>query len=362
MSKQLHYALDGQSYTDPAVYELEKSKVFYRTWQFAMHESALSAAGDFKVFSVCDQSMFCIKNADGSIRTFHNVCMHRAHQLVAGTGNRKVLTCPYHAWSYELDGHLRRAPNQDKVAGFDASKIGLSEVRTEVMLGFVFVNLDYQAAPMADWYPELEAELGAFVPQIRELAPMRWVSVDEACNWKVTVENYSECYHCRLNHKTFVEGVVDPNTYNILPQGHCLRHTTRAVNLDRLSYKIDAQANPFATSYSAWFLWPSFSFQVYPGNVLNTYQWLPKAVDQTKAVRGWYSLGGGDSTLLNVLAEQDLETTVAEDVALVESVQRGLRSLGYRPGPLILDVDTGVNSEHSIKALHDWRTEDLERA
>lgn len=184
--------------------------------------------------------------------------------------------------------------------------------------------------------------------------------VEEECNWKVTVENYNECYHCRINHPTFANGVIDPDSYNVMPQGYCLRHTTRTAPLEKLTYEIDPTANEHATHYSSWFLWPAFSFQVYPGNLLNTYLWRPASVAGTRAYRGWYGIDGEPSETITKLAEQDRDTTVAEDVALVNSVQRGLNSLGYRPGPLVIDPDFGVNSEHSIRALHEWVLEALE--
>ena len=275
------------------------------------------------------------------------------------TGGCGAITCPYHAWSYDLEGRLRRAPNEQKVPGFDRSKVCLTEVLTEVFCGFIFVNLDPDARPMAEWFPGAEAELRAYVPQIDRLRPVTWVTVAEMCNWKVTVENYNECYHCRINHPTFASGVVDPNSYNVMTQGHCLRHTTRAAKLERLTYEIDAEANAHATDYSSWFLWPAFSFQVYPGNLLNTYLWRPDGVAATTAYRGWYAVAGENSDTALKLAEQDRVTTAAEDVRLVESVQRGLASRGYRPGPLVIDPAFGVNSEHSIKAFHDWVREAL---
>ena len=113
--------------------------------------------------------------------------------------------------------------------------------------------------------------------------------------------------------------------------------------------------NPiYAGVYSSWFLWPMFSFQVYPGNMLNTYHW--RAVDAGRVVvwRGWYSMDGAESEVVRQLAIQDRETTVAEDIGLVESVQRGLASRGYRPGPLVIDPGYGVNSEHSIAVLQNW--------
>jgi phenylpropionate dioxygenase-like ring-hydroxylating dioxygenase large terminal subunit len=213
---------------------------------------------------------------------------------------------------------------------------------------------------MAEWFPGVEEELRCFVPHIDQLKPLEWVEIPEHCNWKVSVENYSECYHCSLNHPTFSTGVVKPETYDIQPQGHCLRHTTECQNLDRMSYPIDLASNAHAGEYSSWFLWPMFSFQVYPGNVLNTYHWRPAGVDKCVVWRGWYTAGGVDSDVIRRLAVQDRATTVAEDIRLVEAVQRGLRSRGYNPGPLVVDPACGVNSEHSIMTLHQWMREAVE--
>jgi phenylpropionate dioxygenase-like ring-hydroxylating dioxygenase large terminal subunit len=149
--------------------------------------------------------------------------------------------------------------------------------------------------------------------------------------------------------------VIDAAKYNILPEDwRVLRHYTVAASAEGMTYEIDLESNPHAGDYGSWFLWPMFSFQVYPGNVLNTYLWRAEAVDKVKVFRGWYTLDGVDSEEVEQLANQDLSTTVAEDITLVESVQRGLNSLGYRPGPLIIDPNKGVNSEHSIEALYNW--------
>jgi len=315
--------------------------------------SQLDSPGDFFAFSICNQNLFSIRGVDGVIRSFFNVCMHRAHQVVEGSGNKRVLVCPYHSWTDELDGRLRKAPNDDNVPGFERGKICLTELRTEALCGFIFVNLDVEARPMADWYPNVEQELRSYVPDIDALKPVIWNTVEERCNWKVSVENYSECYHCRINHPTFASGVIDPDSYNIRPQGHCLRHTTRTAALENMAYTIDASANEHATDYSSWFLWPTFSFQVYPGNVLNTYLWRAVDVADTIVHRGWYATDCEAPDAVSALAEKDLSTTVAEDIRLVNSVQQGLASLGYRPAPLIIDPDRGVNSEHSIRAIHE---------
>jgi len=140
-----------------------------------------------------------------------------------------------------------------------------------------------------------------------------------------------------------------------MPQGHRLRHTTECANLERMTYPIDPDSSEHAGDYSSWFLWPGMSFQVYPGNVLNTYFWQPLDVRNVAVYRGWYTIDGKPSSVvIDALAQQDLDTAVAEDIRLVESVQRGLASKGYNPGPLIIDPRHGVNSEHSVKALNDW--------
>ncbi len=349
-------SLAARYYTDPAIFEQEKSGLLARTWQFAGHASQLENVGDYFTFELAGESLFCIRGRDGRIRTFYNVCQHRAHQLVTGEGTTRVVVCPYHAWSYELTGELRSGPNIRSVQGFDRKSICLTQVRTEVFLGFVFVNLDPDAEAMDTWFPQVREELESFIPNWAHLKPLEWVEIPENCNWKVSVENYSECYHCSLNHPTFSTGVIKPETYDIQPQGYCLRHTTECNAAEQMTYEINTSlANH--DKYSSWFLWPMFSFQVYPGNLLNTYHWRAIDTDHVVVWRGWYSLHGEDNETVRRMAVQDRATTVDEDIRLVESVYRGLKSRGYVPGPLVVDPQGGVSSEHSIMHLQRWMRE-----
>jgi len=352
-------SLEARFYTDPQIFEIERKGLLAETWQFACHAAAIPSPGSYTCFEIAGESLFALRDRDQHIRVFYNVCQHRAHQLVTGSGRAPSIVCPYHAWSYNFDGSLRAAPNLAKVAGIDTSSICLSEVRAEEFLGFVFVNLDPAAAPMDAWFPQVRQELEEWVPNWASLKPLEWVEVPEKCNWKVSVENYSECYHCALNHPTFANGVVKPETYDIQPQGKCLRHTTECQKLENMTYDIQSGFDHH-DAYSSWFLWPMFSFQVYPGNVLNTYHW--RAIDAGHVVvwRGWYSVDGQEDQIIRTLAVQDRATTVEEDIHLVESVQRGLLSRGYRPGPLVIDPDHGVNSEHPIMHLQRWMREAIE--
>ncbi|MEM7189411.1 MAG: aromatic ring-hydroxylating dioxygenase subunit alpha, partial [Pseudomonadota bacterium] len=230
------HSLEARYYTDPVIFEAENQGLLARTWQFACHGSDVANPGDYACFEIAGESLFAIRGRDDVVRAFYNVCQHRAHQLVQGQGTTRVIVCPYHAWTYELTGSLRAGPNLKAVEGLDKSTVCLTEVRIEEFLGFLFVNLDPDAEPMDTWFPGARAELEEWVPHFRDLKPLEWVQIPENCNWKVSVENYSECYHCSLNHKTFATGVVKPETYDIQPQGYCLRHTTECQNLDQMTY------------------------------------------------------------------------------------------------------------------------------
>ena len=123
-------ALPGYLYSDPAVFEREKRRLFYASWQIVAHESDLPNVGDYVCASVVDQSLFVLRGHDGVVRAFFNVCQHRAHELLAGKGNVKsVIVCPYHAWSYELDGSLRGARATRHLPEFDPQEYGLAPVR-----------------------------------------------------------------------------------------------------------------------------------------------------------------------------------------------------------------------------------------
>ena len=361
MNDKLVYALDPTYYSSTEIFNKEIRNLFSSTWQFAGHASQLRNTGDYFSFELFNESFFCVLGKDNEIRTFYNVCQHRAHPLVKGCGSATKLTCPYHAWTYDLEGKLQFGPNLKSVEGFDVSQIRLAEVQTEVFLNFIFINLDTNCQPMNQWFPNAETELKKFLPHWSDLAPVEWIEIDEQCNWKVSVENYSECYHCALNHRSFSSGVIKPQTYDIQPQGYCLRHRTEARSLKTMSYPIDTSI-PHANEYSSWYLWPTFSFQVYPGQVLNTYHWRPIDAENVKVWRGWYTRLGKYDEVIEKLAIQDRNTTVAEDIRLVESVHRGLKSRGYTPGPLVIDPNCGVNSEHSLMALHQWMRESIEQS
>jgi phenylpropionate dioxygenase-like ring-hydroxylating dioxygenase large terminal subunit len=346
-------ALAARYYTDPQVFSRICERLFFKTWQFACHESRIPEPGDYHAFSIADQDLFVVRGNDGTIRGFYNVCQHRAHALVEGTGRTRLLTCPYHAWCYGLDGKLRNAPGTQGLTGFDRSSIALQGVASEVFCGFVFVNLDPGAAPMAAQFPDVERDIRRLCPDIEDRAFAHEHEAPEPCNWLVAVENYNECYHCKTVHRTFASGVIDPESYNIrpVPGAKSLHHTAKAQSGESAWYDTSG------SDYGSFFLWPAFSLQLYPSGLVNSYHWRPLSVDETLVYRGWYSRDGVVDDGLQKVIDLDRDTTFAEDLALVASVQRGLRSKGYRPGPLVVNPDEGIDSEHSVAQLHGWLRE-----
>src|SRR5215510_10722668 len=164
-------ALPGYLYSDPAVFEREKQRLFYASWQVVAHESELPNPGDYVCATVVDQSLFVLRGNDGVVRAFFNVCQHRAHELLKGKGNVKsVIVCPYHAWSYELDGSLRGARATRTLPDFDPNAYGLAPVRLEQHLGFLFVNLDDEAPSLGTLAGGMFADMERDMPWLCAVA------------------------------------------------------------------------------------------------------------------------------------------------------------------------------------------------
>ena len=348
-------ALAPRFYTDPGIYQEMREKIFFKSWHYVCHETRVPEPGDYCAFELLDQDLFVIRGRDGRIRCFYNVCQHRGHTLVQDSGRTKTLVCPYHAWTYELTGKLRGAPNSQKVPGFDKSKICLTEVKLDIWLGFCFVNLDPDASSVDDTFPGVKEAVKALCPDIKEKVFAYEHSAPEYCNWLVAIENYNECYHCGHCHKAFASGVIDPGSYDIQPfgSGRVLNHASKPAAGDMQWYDTSG------SDYGSFYLFPLFSLQIYPGGVVNTYYWRPLAHNDTEVHRGWFSKDGVVDDQLQEVIDLDRDTTFNEDLALVKQVQRGLTSRGYRPGPLVMSPAFGINSEHSIRALHRWVIEAL---
>lgn len=350
-------AIDGRYYTDPAIFELELDRVFARTWQMVGHVSQLAGPGDL-ITATVGRERVLVTNDGTSIHAFYNVCQHRGHELVpAGTTHLPTIVCPYHAWTYDLAGTLVRARR------IDAARLGgicVPRVRVDTMAGYVFVNLDPDAIPLAEYATGVEDELLRLAPNAVQRVLSARLTHTFAANWKLAIENYNECYHCPNVHKAFTSGVVDPATFMITPRGNNVVHTATAVAADSVRYARDDASE----EYGSFFTWPVTSIQCYPGRVLNTFRWVPLAVDSTLLIREWWLDRTEPTEAQREVIDLDWATTVAEDFDLMESVQHNMSSRGYVPGPLMVDPSgTGdVHHENAVPHLQRLALEALGHA
>ena len=343
-----------QSFTVPARYYLdddilarEKEAIFYRSWFYAGHQSQLAEAGSYFTVMVCKQNIIVIRDKDGELKAYYNVCQHRGHELLFGSGKVRTITCPYHAWSYGLNGELRAARNSENVAGFDKCRFSLKPVQVEVFCGLVFVNLDLDAAPLREQAAGLEAEIREFCPRVDEVVFAQRDEYDVACNWKVMVDNFLECYHCHPAHKDFVN-LVDMNSYRIKVHDIYSSHVSNAAaTTESSAYHFDKGEVDFG--YAGWFLWPNLTIWIYPGEPnISTLQMIPAGAGRTIEYQDWYLPNPAPTQQQRDAMDYQRDVLQPEDVGLCESVYRGLQSKGYNQGRFIVDAERSELSEHGV--------------
>lgn len=340
-------AMSSKYYTDPTYYALEREQIFYRSWQFVCHQTDLLNPGQYRTQRILDENIVIVRGGDNILRAFYNVCRHRGHRLTAGEGECKLLRCPYHAWAFDLKGNLRAAPGTQDVEGFDKSQIALAPVRLEVFCGFVFVNLDADATPMSELYPGLREEIVSLKPTIEDIVLACDDKIPHESNWKVSVENFSECYHCPVAHKYVVNNVYSGTEYRISVENGVIKHFTPTVN--------DVEVHG---DLHIWFLWPNVAIQLFP---------LYKAV----TVRHFESLGIRESSYTYTwyvdrdLPREHLDEIThysrdvyhryngLEDKNIVKNVQLGIESRSYDSGPLIITRSPAAESELAIAYFQD---------
>jgi phenylpropionate dioxygenase-like ring-hydroxylating dioxygenase large terminal subunit len=193
------WTLPPRAYTSPEIYALEVERVFRRSWLPVARADQIAKPGDYLSFSVLGEPLVAVRGQADEVRVLSRVCRHRWMPVVEGAGNRKSFQCPYHLWTYGLDGRLLGAPEMQRAEGFDASSCRLAEVRTEVWEGWVFVNFDSGGAPLAPSLEPLRAWIAPWrVGEMRSAgAPLIY---DSPWNWKVMVENFLESYHVASIH------------------------------------------------------------------------------------------------------------------------------------------------------------------
>jgi choline monooxygenase len=346
------YTLSAPYYREPEVLARERDAIFFKSWIFIGHGEKVAHVGDYFTHSIFDQDILVIRAKDQRIRAFYNVCAHRAHELLQGEGNAKVITCPYHAWSYHADGSLRSARGSEKVAGFDKDEFCLKEVQIESFLGFLFVNLDPAAPPLAVQSGDLAKEVRGYVPDVEELTFSRRLTFDLKANWNNVVDNYLECYHCPPAHPAFSD-LIDIKKYRSITHGIYSSHIGPMTGGDNKAYKFDAARQDSSLHFSGWYLWPNITLNTFPGCPnLSVLQIIPTGPETCREYWDFYFSSQEPNDEERAAVEYVDRVLQPEDIGLVESVQRGLRSKGYHQGRYIVDAERSDISEHALHHFH----------
>jgi phenylpropionate dioxygenase-like ring-hydroxylating dioxygenase large terminal subunit len=327
-------------YADPAVYGREQERIFRRAWQYVGHTGQLPAPASYFAARAGDVPIVVVRDRAGELRGFVNVCRHRGSQLVEGDGRRETIQCPYHGWTYDLDGALRAAPRAEREGAFDKSELGLVPVAVETWGPLVFVNPDSAAAPLTETLgnlPELVRSAGVEL----EALPHRLRSdfVLEA-NWKIAAENFLECYHCAVAHPGLARLLdVSPAAYRLEADGLVSsQYGPRRRDGDA---PYDAAGEVDHGQFH--FVWPNLKLNIEPGRPnLSLGVLLPDGPERTVGFFDYFFARDVSDEWVREFVAFDDEVG-AEDKALVERVQRGVRSGVLEHGRLLR------SSEHLIE-------------
>jgi choline monooxygenase len=309
-------------YSDPEVLRREQERIFRHSWHYVGHSGQVEHPGDRFAAWAGDVPVLVVRADDGP-SAFLNVCRHRGSLLVEGEGNAKTIQCPYHAWTYELDGSLRAAPRSEREPGFDTSEISLVPLRLETWGPFLFVNPDEEAPPLA--------EILGPVPDLVPLDDLVFHSRDEyelAANWKIACENYLECYHCPVAHKGFSAAYdVDPDTYRLEPSA------------DYVLSQFARTRDDGAGEGQFHFIWPNLRVNALAGPPnLSIGPLLPAGPERSTAFLDYFFAADANGKWVEELLAFDRQVG-AEDRVLVERVQKGVRSGIVNEGRLLAESE-----------------------
>lgn len=342
-------SLRKEAYVDPRWHNVDLESIIAKTWQWVCHVEKLREPGAFVTIDIAGQPIAIVRDREGVLRAFYNVCKHRAHELLSGEGTTTRIMCPYHAWTYKLDGQLVRAPHTETLEAFDAKEICLDQVQVEEFCGFIYVNLDPAAPSLSSQTGDLETEIRHWAPDIDRLTFGHRLTYDIKSNWKNVVDNFLECYHCPTAHKDFCT-LVDMDTYKVTTHGIYSSHMADAGKSANSAYDV---SNATVKTHAVWWLWPNTCLMRYPGRssmiVLNI---IPAGPDRTFETYDFF-LETPDVTEAEKETIRYLDEVLqVEDIAIVESVQRGMMTPAFTQGRIVNDPDGSGQSEHAVHHFH----------
>jgi Rieske 2Fe-2S family protein len=334
--------LDARWYTSPEIFAQERERIFAEHWICVARTEHVPHSGDYVLVEIADESLILARDAAGTLHAFYNVCRHRGTRLCEQASGHfsGSIQCPYHAWTYGLDGTLLVARNMNEVADFDRSEYPLHEAQIASWEGFVFVNLSANAQPFDAVFAPL---IGRFARwEIESLQTARSIEYDLACNWKLVFLNYSECYHCPLVHPQLDKLSPSDSGRNDLTQGpflggyselrkHGMSLTISGTTARAPIGRVDGEDLDRVYYYT---IFPSMLLSLHPDYVMVHYV-RPVAPDRTRVRCAWlFDPRAMESPQFDPSDAVDFwDLTNRQDWHVNEMTQKGLKSRAYTPGP-----------------------------
>ena len=344
-SSGLPHALPAWVYNHAEMTRLELERILLPSWQIVCHQNSIPKPGDYQTFDLGPESILVLRDRDGTIRGFHNVCRHRGARLLDGTGNcPTAITCPYHGWTYRHDGGLIGMPVRESFPGLDRSEHGLRAVRTDIAFGFVFVCLAGDPPPVAQIWGKLAEE---FLPyRFEDMVPLSPIS-QEVWNvdWKITMDNYLESYHVPIGHpglyRMFTPDYEDQASVPGIARGiSWLREQDSPRWAEGMYQRLVGKTvthlpEDQRRSWRFYSALPNLGIDVFPDQ-MDFFQVLPSGPGKCIVRGGLFGLPDDrrEMRALRYLSSRINTQVNNEDKWLCGRVQRGLASGSYEPGPL----------------------------
>jgi choline monooxygenase len=342
------WTLPARFYGDPAILELEKRRIFNRTWQLVGRLDQVTGPGGYFTTDIVGEPILVVRDGQANLRGFFNVCRHRAGPVARGSGCRRSFQCGYHGWTYALDGELIGAPEFDGVEDFNKEDFRLSPIRIQTWEQFIFANLDPASPPLESFLEDIPDQLcGRNISEMR-LVERRDYTVE--CNWKVYVDNYLEGYHIPIVHPSLMRELDYTNYKTITRMYYSLQEAPIRPSQAEAAGRRYASPEEQTEALYYW-IFPNLMLNVYPDNMsINLI--IPISHRRTLTIFEWYFCDPESEEV-----QEKIQRTIRfsdeiqqEDIAICEAVEKGLRSISYDRGRYSAKREAGVHHFHLL-----WR-------
>ena len=323
------------------LFKLELERIFSAQWLCVGHQNDVATSGAYFLRNITGESLIILRDQSEQVRAFYNVCRHRGTRLCEEPQGKlhETLQCPYHAWTYALDGRLVGAPHMDKVDGFNKAEHSLNSVNLALWEGFIFVNLEKNAAPLETMFAPLKNKFTHWnLPKLRSA---RRIEYDVRANWKLIFENYSECYHCPLVHPALSKLTPYDSAENDLREGPFLGGFMPITKGQSLTMSGNACALPVgdikAEDHHRVFyysIFPNMLLSMHPDYVMVHQIW-PQSPERSLILCDWF-FHPEAFTAQNFRPQDAIDfwdMTNRQDWHVCELSQQGIASRAYEPGP-----------------------------